>query len=148
MTAPAYYTNDYFRDYFVKYIVDDGMSITDFPTEDIDARCEAAWDVYTDARLNGAPIFMATEEAIETLLKDIDSPETDAVINIVTDSFGYLLLGDNIRFSAKRWAMAFRANIPDLFENISVRPGEELPLVSRQTMTNRIAKYCKDNGIQ
>lgn len=151
MTTATYISTDYFRDYFIKYIAEAGYSIDDFTTKDIDSRCDAAWESFSLARLNGATLTVGIEEAIATLVDGVGTPETILVSDILLDNFEQILGEDDRRISALAWSRGLIANIPDLFEGVpQARIGLSLSAAgnSRYLIIGRIAQYLDENGLQ
>ncbi|MCM1337432.1 MAG: DUF1896 domain-containing protein [Candidatus Amulumruptor caecigallinarius] len=151
MATAAYVLSDYFRDYFIRFIAESGYSLEDFPTTDIDARCEAAWDTFERDRRDGAPLHVAEENAIAVLVDRIGTPGVIYVTEVLLDNFAQLLEEDNERLSATVWAQTLVAEIPSLFDGVpSLETGVDpySPDSSRQLVIGRIAQYLEDNGIR
>lgn len=140
---------NYYYLYLLQYLRSNKYEVeNDHPQ--LQANSIAALDAFEEARLNGATVTMAEEEAIRVLFTNIGESEYNIVSELILENFG-----DTIDLDCKEaveyWTNQVMTDIPDLFEGFDRMAIGLDPLdisIMENEIVGKIVIYLSDNGLQ
>lgn len=143
------YDFNYYYLYLLQYLRSNKYEVeNDHPQ--LQANSIAALDAFEEARLNGATVTMAEEEAIRVLFTNIGESEYNIVSELILENFGDTIDLDSTE-AVEYWTNQVMTDIPDLFDGLDRMAIGLNPLdlsIMENEIVGKIVIYLSDNGLQ
>ena len=148
-TNRGLYDFNYYYLYLLQYLRSNKYEVeNDHPQ--LQANSMAALDAFEEARLNGATVTMAEEEAIRVLFTNIGESEYNIVSELILENFGDTIDLDSTE-AVEYWTNQVMTDIPDLFDGFDRMAIGLDPLdlsIMENEIVGKIVIYLSDNGLQ